>query len=59
LADKTGRRVRLLRIGAIGSFVAFALLIFVQDFYLIALAIALYSFFWNAIMGQVDTITLH
>lgn len=59
LADIRCNRVQLLRMGAVGSLLAFLLLIFVRDFYLIALAIALYSFFWNAIMGQVETITLY
>lgn len=59
LADKTGRRVRLLRVGAFGSVVSFAVLLFVFEFYAMAIALAVYSFFWNAIMGQTETITLH
>ena len=59
MADMSGRRVRLLRIGAVGACLFFSPLVFVHDFYFIAASIALYSFFWNAIMGQVETITLH
>lgn len=59
LADKSGQRVLLLRVGAAGSVFAFCTIIFAETFFLIALILALYSFFWNAIMGQVETITLN
>ncbi|MFT7561554.1 MAG: PPP family 3-phenylpropionic acid transporter [Flavobacteriales bacterium] len=58
IADKSGRRIWVLRLGSLGACIFFVGLVFVDDFYLMAMLLVLFGFFWNAIMAQTETITL-
>ncbi len=58
LADHTGERLRIIRIGAACAAVFFLGVFLRQDFLWLALVIALYSFFWNAILAQYEVLTL-
>ncbi len=58
LADHTGQRLRIVRYGAFFTCLAFVL-IFWQDSVLgIALVMAGFSFFWNAVLPQFEVLTL-
>lgn len=58
LADKTRRRLTIIRIGAGLGFAFFLGMFFARDFVWLALVIFCYSFFWNAILAQFEVITL-
>lgn len=58
LADYTGARMRIIRGGALAALVVFAGVYVRQDFFWMALVIAGYSFFWNAVLAQFEVITL-
>ncbi len=58
LADHTGHRLRIIRIGAACAAVFFLGVFVDHSFAWFALVIALYSFFWNAILPQYEVITL-
>ncbi|WP_075188014.1 MFS transporter [Teredinibacter haidensis] len=58
LADYSGRRLRVIRLGAAGACICFLGILIRQDYvWLIAVTIA-YSFFWNAILAQFEVVTL-
>lgn len=58
LADKTGRRLWLIKIGAFGSAAVFATIFWRADYTALIWVILGYSFFWNAILAQFEVITL-
>lgn len=58
LADYTGKRLLIIRIGALLSFLCFIGIFIDQQFWSIALVLAGYSFFWNAILPQHEVITI-
>ena len=58
LADYTGKRLLIIRLGALLSFLCFIGLFIDQKFWSIALVLAGYSFFWNAILPQHEVITI-
>ena len=58
LADATGRRLTIVRIGALGAVLSFVAVLFRQDFWTLLLATFAFSFFWNAILPQFEGITL-
>lgn len=58
LADRTGRRMSIVRSGALLSLLIF-LGVFADDgFWWLVIIIAGYSFFWNAILAQFEVVTL-
>ncbi|MBL4781692.1 MAG: MFS transporter [Porticoccaceae bacterium] len=58
LGDVTGRRLAILRLGSFLGLFCFLGITINQSFYWLALVIAGYSFFWNAILPQYEVITL-
>lgn len=58
LADRTAKRMMIIRLGSCAAAGAFAFLVFEQQLVLMALAIFLYSFFWNAVLPQFEVVTL-
>ncbi|MEN8213138.1 MAG: MFS transporter [Pseudomonadota bacterium] len=58
LGDSMGRRTRLVRGGALLSLCTFLLVFWLTDYAGLALAMALFSFFWNAVLPQIEVITL-
>lgn len=58
LGDKTGRRLGIIRLGAACSAIAFIGVFFGDDFWWMAGVIALYTFFWNALLPQFEVVTL-
>lgn len=58
LADKTGARLRIIRIGACTAMLLFAGVFWRHDFAWLVFVVAGYSFFWNAVHAQFEVVTL-
>ncbi len=59
LADRSGRRLRIVRLGALLTPLLFSGIFAVQGFWMLALVTLGFSFFWNAILPQFEVITLN
>ncbi|BAN69142.1 MFS transporter [endosymbiont of unidentified scaly snail isolate Monju] len=59
LGDYLGHRMMIVRAASLASVLVFGLMFVVRDFWAVALAMALYSFFWNASLPQFEVITLN
>jgi PPP family 3-phenylpropionic acid transporter len=59
LADLTGRRVAIVRLGALASWICFVAIFWQTGALGIAVVMALFSFFWNAVLPQFEVITLN
>jgi len=59
LADYWGRRMAIVRAGALLTALVFCLVFWVSGFWPLALAMALFSFFWNAILPQFEAVTFN
>ena len=58
LADKTGKQLTIIRLGALLTCLCFSLLFFVQSYWPITFVLALFSLFWTAILPQIEVLTL-
>jgi PPP family 3-phenylpropionic acid transporter len=58
LADRGGRRVAIIRVGALGAALLFAGLLFEPPLAVLVAVVVLHTFFWNAILAQYEVITL-
>ncbi|QYJ80010.1 MFS transporter [Shewanella acanthi] len=58
VADRTGMRAELVKLGAIAAMVAYLSFFYHGGFAYMALSLALFTFFWNAILAQLEVITL-
>ncbi|WP_217904774.1 MFS transporter [Marinobacter lutaoensis] len=58
LGDRSGQRVRLVRVGAIGGALCFAGVFLEPGFSGLLLAMLAFTFFWNAILPLYEVITL-
>lgn len=58
LADRTGQHISIIRIGVFLGFCIFGGVLVNQSFWWLALVVAGYSFFWNAVLSQFDVVTL-
>jgi PPP family 3-phenylpropionic acid transporter len=58
VADRTGRRIEIMRFAALSAFICFFAAWPDSDAWLMALALAAYSFFWSAILPQLEVLTL-
>ena len=58
LADKTGKALRVLQLGALLTFGTFCLVFFVNGFWALTLSLALMMMFWTAILPQIEGLTL-
>lgn len=59
LADYRGERLRILRLGSVCTLLFFSGVFIDQSFWVLALVMALHSFFWHAVLPQAEVITLH
>ncbi|RMG38132.1 MAG: MFS transporter [Gammaproteobacteria bacterium] len=59
LGDHLGHRMRIVRAASLASLLVFGLMFVANDFWTVALAMALYSFFWNASLPQFEVVTLN
>ena len=59
LADHTGQRMAIIRLGCLMAVLCFSLIFWWRgNIALLALIILLYSFFWNAVLAQFEAVTL-
>lgn len=58
LGDVSGRRLAIVRLGALLTLLSFAAIFHRQDYAWLALVMALHAFFWHAVLPQFEVITL-
>ncbi|WP_263146200.1 MFS transporter [Pseudomonas alcaligenes] len=58
LGDRSGRRLTIVRMGALCTLASFALIFFSHSYAWLALVMALHAFFWHAVLPQFEVITL-
>lgn len=58
LADRTQKRLAIVRIGAVCTMLSFTLIFISKSFAWLALIMVLHAFFWHAILAQFEVITL-
>lgn len=58
IADRTGRRIRIIRLASLLSLVIFSGVLLGSSYLWLAFVIAGFSFFWNASLPQFEAITL-
>ncbi|GLP96585.1 MFS transporter [Paraferrimonas sedimenticola] len=58
LADKTGWRVELIQLGSAAACFTFVSFYYPGGFLYTAASLALYTFFWNSILAQLEVVTL-
>ncbi|WP_122689106.1 MFS transporter [Pseudomonas viridiflava] len=58
LGDYTGRRLAIVRFGAVCTLLAFSLILLDHSYAWLAMVMALYAFFWHVILPQFEVITL-
>jgi PPP family 3-phenylpropionic acid transporter len=59
IADHTGRRMDIVRLGCLFAVLAFAGVFFGQGYWWLAGVMSLFSFFWNAALPQFEATTLN
>lgn len=58
VADTTGYRVQVIRLGALVATLAFTAILLDLSFTMLALMFVFFSFFWNAVLAQFEVVTL-
>jgi len=58
LGDRTGKRLAIVRFGAVCTLACFSLIFIRKDYAWLAMVMALHAFFWHAVLPQFETITL-
>ncbi|HEX8594911.1 MAG TPA: MFS transporter [Pseudomonas sp.] len=58
LGDYTGRRLTIVRFGALCALLTFSLILFDKSYAWLAMVMALHAFFWHAVLPQFEVITL-
>ncbi|HHH39153.1 MAG TPA: MFS transporter [Sedimenticola sp.] len=59
LGDRLGQRMRIVRFGALMTTLVFSGVFWLTGFWTLALAMVLFSFFWNAVLPQFEAVTLN
>src|SRR5690554_539524 len=58
LADRTQKRLAIVRLGALFTLLSFALILLNKSYAWLVLIMVLHAFFWHAILAQFEVITL-
>ncbi|GAA5138869.1 MFS transporter [Thalassotalea piscium] len=58
IADKSGKQLAVIRLGALLTCICFAMLFFVETYWPMTFALAMFSLFWTAILPQLEVLTL-
>lgn len=58
LGDRSGQRLAIVRFGAFCTLISFILILFDKGYAWLALVMALYAFFWHAVLPQFEVLTL-
>lgn len=59
IADHTGRRMAIVRLGSLAAAVSFFGVFFTEQFWWLAVVMLLFSFFWNAALPQFEATTFN
>lgn len=57
IADHTGKRMRIVRLGSLAAAIAFVAVLFGSSYWWIAIVMVVFSFFWNATLPQFEANT--
>jgi len=57
LGDHLNRRMAIVRTGSLAAFLTFGTVFWLHGFWGLALAMSLFSFFWNAVLPQLEVVT--
>ena len=57
LADRSGKRLLIAKLGVIGAIVSFIPIFWLESLWTLALATFCFSFFWNAVLPQFEVLT--
>ncbi|MBL3600222.1 MAG: MFS transporter [gamma proteobacterium endosymbiont of Lamellibrachia anaximandri] len=58
IADHTGRRMPIVRLASLLALITFGGVFYAEGFWILALVMMLFSFFWNASLPQFEAVTL-
>jgi PPP family 3-phenylpropionic acid transporter len=58
LGDHLGHRMAIVRLGSLLTSIVFFAVFWISGFWQLGLAMALFSFFWNAVLPQFEAVTL-
>lgn len=58
LADRSGQRMRIIRLGAFAAIAIFSAIFLRNDFIALILIVTGYSFFWNAVHAQFEVVAI-
>jgi len=58
LSVRSGKRLKLIQLGCLLAAISFAAIFFNQSFLWLAWVIAVFTFFWNAVLAQFEVVTL-
>lgn len=58
LADRSGQRMRIIRLGAFAAIAIFSAIFLSNDFITLVLIVTGYSFFWNAVHAQFEVVAI-
>ncbi|RLJ21886.1 MFS transporter [bacterium endosymbiont of Escarpia laminata] len=58
IADHTGRRMPIVRLASLLALITFGGVFYAEGFWMLALVMMLFSFFWNASLPQFEAVTL-
>jgi len=59
IADRTGARLSMVRLASLSALLTFSGIFAVDGFWGIALVMALFGFFWNASLSQIEAVTFN
>jgi PPP family 3-phenylpropionic acid transporter len=59
LADKSGKQLTIVKIGALLSLLSFSLIIWTISYWPLMFSLAMFSLFWTAILPQLEVMTLN
>jgi PPP family 3-phenylpropionic acid transporter len=59
LADRTGKRVWIIRLAALLGALTFGCALWVTGYWPLALVMAVFSFFWNGVLPQFEAVTMN
>lgn len=58
LSDRSGKRIRIIRLGAFAAIAIFSTIFLRHDFISLIFIVAGYSFFWNAVLSQFEVVAI-
>lgn len=59
LADRTGKQLTIVKVGALLSLLCFSLIIWTVSYWPLMFSLAMFSLFWTAILPQIEVMTLN